>query len=208
MQPNWLAEFLKLVPLLLAALLTAWLSDYYLRRRRREVYREHLFKERLKIYCELWQKYVLIARLLGTEGASSTAAALRMLTLSRGHPGVPSVTEESSQQNNKAEEILGEVESFIAFARGSYVILDPATLNALEKIIMLIEGKSIAGSLVIDWGELHRRSLDLRRAIRRELGIDELREIDEIIGRDRARDPKGEPERPTRSLKRTPDGAA
>ena len=183
MSINWLAELFKIVPILLAALLTAWLSDYYFRRRRRELYREHLFKERLRVYCELWQRYVSVSRLLGTKGDSSTAEQLQRDILNR----APITAAGSTESRAKAKEILDSLESFVTYARGVYVILDPATLEALEQIIMLLEGKTGVDHLMIDWGELHRRSLALRYGIRRELGIDELREIDDIIGRGQPR---------------------
>jgi hypothetical protein len=55
-------------------------------------------------------------------------------------------------------------------------------VEALELIIQLIVGKTQGDGLRIDWGALHSQSFALQDAIRTELGIDQLRDLKEILG--------------------------
>ena len=177
-------DLLKLIVVVLVAIVTAWLRDLYAKRRRVDNYREHLFKERLALYRELWERYVKMTRVLGTKGVSVTAIGLGKAQQAL-QPTTISVTDKPSsstdtKSSQEIQRILDEIDEFIAYARGTYVLLDPKTVHALDAAIQIIEGKTRGGSLTIDWGALHRQSRALQHAIRNELGIEELRHIDEI----------------------------
>jgi hypothetical protein len=188
MTASLLIELLKIAFLVLITLLTAWLHDYYTKRRRGESYREHVFKERLGVYRELWQRYVRLTRMLGTKGASLTAIGVQTVQsrLPSGRVHVGTTTDVGSTEvpttRSLVESITSDIDDFVSYARGSYILLDIRTVEALELIIQLIEGKTQGDGLRIDWGALHSQSFALQDAIRTELGIDQLRDLKEILG--------------------------
>jgi hypothetical protein len=188
MTASLLIELLKIAFLVLITLLTAWLHDYYTKRRRGESYREHVFKERLGVYRELWQRYVRLTRMLGTKGASLTAIGVQTVQsrLPSGRVHVGTTTDVGSTEvpttRSLVESITSDIDDFVSYARGSYILLDIRTVEALELIIQLIVGKTQGDGLRIDWGALHSQSFALQDAIRTELGIDQLRDLKEILG--------------------------
>ncbi|HXI25297.1 MAG TPA: hypothetical protein VNG71_15645 [Pyrinomonadaceae bacterium] len=186
MNSSVILDLLKIAFLVIIALLTAWLREYYVRRRRSDSYREHLFKQRLEVYRELWQRYVRLTRTLGTKGASLTAIGVAAV-----HSKLPSGqihvarTDSDGTHVTNAEPLLdnltNEIDEFISFARGAYILLDPDTVKSLEAIVQLIEGKSEGDGITIDWGALHDYSFLLQDRIRAELGIDKLRDMNVIL---------------------------
>jgi hypothetical protein len=184
---NLLTELVKLLLVVFTTLLTIWASDYFVRRRRVETYRELLYKERLQIYRDLWTRYVSITRSLGNKGAALSVQGLReLLEQNRARHGQLISDRASSSpvgpvSSRDITGLLDEIDGFIAFARGVYIVLDTDTVATLEGAIRVIEGKVQREPTVINWSELHKRSQDLQDAIRRELGIDKLRELEAIL---------------------------
>lgn len=187
MTSSVILDLLKIVFLVIVALLTAWLRDYYVRRRRSDSYREHLFKERLEVYRQLWQRYIRLTRSLGTKGASLTTVGLETIhsRLPSGQIHIPKGTDNdtmySTNLESQVDKLTNEIDEFISFARGAYILLDSDTVNGLESIIQLIEGKVEGQRITIDWGALHHHSFLLQDTIRAELGIDKLRDMDVIL---------------------------
>ncbi|MEM8608401.1 MAG: hypothetical protein AAGF92_14930 [Myxococcota bacterium] len=176
---TWPTEFVfdivKLAVTVMVALMTVWARDFFIKRRRPDRYREHLYKERLSLYREIWRRYVSLTRDLGTVGQSLSARGLKA-QIRREETG------QTLAPREQVERLLASVHAFVAFARGSYILLDPGTLHALDEAIRTIEGKVGDGRSTIDWGRLRRLSGQLQQDIRRELGIEVLRDIDDIVG--------------------------
>lgn len=182
MDLSLLIEFVKIAFLVLIALLTAWLRDYYLKKRRGDSYREHVFRERLGLYREIWARYVALTRLLGKTGGSATASRLKEFSMGSRSNRSPNSEALPSTQGVSAEDLLTQIDEFISFVRGNYVLLDAATQEALERAIKVIEGKRHREEVSLDWAELTKCSQSLQGALRSELGFEQLRDIREILG--------------------------
>jgi hypothetical protein len=126
--------------------------------------------------------------MLGTKGASLTAIGVQTVQsrLPSGRVHVGTTTDVGSTEvpttRSLVESITSDIDDFVSYARGSYILLDIRTVEALELIIQLIVGKTQGDGLRIDWGALHSQSFALQDAIRTELGIDQLRDLKEILG--------------------------
>lgn len=177
-------DILKIVIVVLVAFITSWLRDLYARRRRVDKYQEHLFKIRLELYHELWKRYVKTTRTLGNKNISLTTVGLSRELKNELKPN-----NDLDHRNEKIknENILNEVEEFISYARSTYILLDSNTNRILDEAINIIEGRITQNNLIIDWHILNKKSLLLYNSIRSELGIVELKNIEDIARKKKRR---------------------
>jgi predicted nucleic acid-binding protein len=183
-----LGEFSKILLIVFTTLLTSWTKDFFEKKRRGDKYKELLYKERIQLYRDLWTQYVKVTRSIGTKTGSLSVLGLRKAKdevesrkLQRALTDALSIESSDRSATEEIQNLLSDIDAFIAFARGAYILLDSDTVAALEAAINVIEGKVNEKGVLINWGDLHYCSEELHDAIRRELGIDKLRRMEKIF---------------------------
>jgi predicted nucleic acid-binding protein len=183
-----IGESLKVLLIVFTTLLTTWTKDFFEKKRRGDKYKELLYKERIQLYRDLWTQYVKVTRSIGTKTGSLSVLGLRKAKdevesrkLQRALTDVLPIGTTDSSEGEDIQNLLFDIDAFIAFARGAYILLDSDTAGALEAAINVIEGKVNEKEVLINWGDLHNCSEELHNAIRRELGIDKLRRMEKIF---------------------------